>query len=195
MEILTVCTGNICRSPLAELLLRTRLADVPVYVHSVGTHGFDAVEMTAEAQSLAVEFGVRSTWAQEHRSRYLTERHLVTPDLVLAMSRDHRRRIVELAPTRLRSTFTIREFARLAADASDTEIAQAADAAGSDTSARVRAATAAVAGHRGLIPPVSPETDNVIDPFRRPWSTYRRFAAELTPAVDQVVRVLRIAIG
>src|SRR5690606_17245040 len=35
--ILTVCTGNICRSPLAETVLATRLADLDVRVHSAGT--------------------------------------------------------------------------------------------------------------------------------------------------------------
>lgn len=165
-------------------------------VRSAGTYGLDAAAMTIEAQRLAVEFGVRSAWAQEHRSRYLTERDLASPDLILAMSREHRRQIVQMAPARLRSTFTVREFARLAADASDTEITQAVEAAGTDVAVRVRAATTAVAAHRGLVaPPPDPGADDVIDPYRRSWNTYQRSASELTPAIDQVVRVLRLAIG
>ncbi len=195
-EILTVCTGNICRSPLAELLLRTRLAEAPVRVRSAGTYGLDAAAMTLESQHLAVELGVRSTWAAAHRSAYLTERDLVAPDLILAMSREHRRRVVELSPARLRSAFTAREFARLAADAADDEILRAADAAGVDSRARVRASVAAVAAHRGIAPPPNdPEEDDVIDPYQRSWDAYRRSADELAPAIDQVVRVVRLAVG
>ena len=195
-EILTVCTGNICRSPLAELLLRTRLGDAPVRVRSAGTQGLGAAAMTLESQHLAVELGVRSTWAAAHRSAYLTERDLTAPDLILAMSREHRRRIVELSPARLRSAFTAREFARLAADATDDEILRAADAAGIDRPARVRASVAVVAAHRGIAPPpTDPVEDDVIDPYQRSWDAYRRSADELTPAIDQVVRVVRLAVG
>lgn len=194
IEILTVCTGNICRSPLAAVLLRARLASLEPRVHSAGTYGLDSAPMTAEAQRLAVEFGASGDDAAAHRSRYLTEAMLRTPDLVLAMSREHRRRVVELAPSRLRAAFTVREFARLAAGVSDDEIRAAADAAGPDASARVRAAVMLVAGQRGMgMPPADPADDDVIDPYRRSWETYQRSAAQLTPAVDEIARVLTAA--
>jgi protein-tyrosine phosphatase len=193
-EILTVCTGNICRSPLAETVLRTRLAEYAPRIHSAGTMGLDSAPMTADAQRLAQELGVSHDVAAAHRSRYLTEAELRTPDLILAMSRDHRRRIVELAPRRLRSAFTVREFSRLAADTLDEEIMAAAVEAGSDASARVRAAVAAVAAQRGMsAPPSDPLEDDVVDPYRRSWETYRLSASQLAPALDQVVRVLSIA--
>lgn len=194
-EIMTVCTGNICRSPLAEQLLRTRLADLPARVTSAGTYGLDAAEMTIEAQELAHLNGVAADMAAAHRSRMMAETHLSSPDLILAMAREHRRRVVEMAPARLRSAFTLREFARLAFDTEDAEIRGAADAAGTDASPRLRAAVAAVAAHRGLsLPPVDPEDDDVIDPYRRSWKTYELSASQLVPAIDQVVRVVRLAV-
>lgn len=196
VEILTVCTGNICRSPLAEQLLRVPLEPLGATVHSAGTMGLDAAPMTTEAQKLAVGLGVPSEMAAAHRSRYLTERDLSTPDLIIAMSRDHRRRIVELAPARLRSTFTVREFARLAASVSDDEIRAAADAAGSEPSARLRAVAALVAGQRGMTPPPSdPAEDDVIDPYRRSWQTYELSAGQLSPAIAQVARAAAIALS
>jgi len=193
-EILTVCTGNICRSPLAEALLRSRLAPYSPRVHSAGTMGFDASPMTPEAVRLAVGLGVAAELAEAHRSRYLTDAELRSPDLILAMSREHRRSIVELAPARLRSTFTVREFARLAADTSDADIAAASVAGGADGSARARAAVVAVAAQRGMsAPPTDPAEDDVIDPYRRSWETYQLSASQLVPAVDQVVRVMSIA--
>jgi protein-tyrosine phosphatase len=193
-EILTVCTGNICRSPLAETLLRTRLAPYSPRVSSAGTMGLDDAPMTPEAVRLAVAFGVAQNVAEAHRSGYLTDAELRSPDLILAMSREHRRRIVELAPARLRSAFTLREFARLAAETTDEEIAAAALTGGADGSARARAAVAAVAAQRGMsAPPADPADDDVIDPYRRSWETYQLSASQLVPAVDQVVRVMSIA--
>ncbi|MCT9819023.1 low molecular weight phosphatase family protein [Microbacterium sp. W1N] len=194
MELMTVCTGNICRSPLAELLLATRLGDLGVTVHSAGVRGLDAATMTPEAIDLALELGVSEADADAHRSRYLTEAMLTSPDLLLAMTRDHRREIAELAPSRLRSTFTVREFARLAASLSDDALVSAAEAAGPDPSARLRAAAATVAGMRGLTPsPADPADDDVIDPYRRSWETYQLSAQQLVPALAQVERVVRLA--
>lgn len=194
-EILTVCTGNICRSPLAEVLLRTRLAPLGVQVASAGTHGLDGYGMTPEAQRLAADLGVGAELASAHRARYLTGAELGTPDLILAMSREHRRRIVELEPSRLRSAFTVREFARLAADTPDDDIVADAAVAGPEASTRLRAAVAAVAAMRGMsAPPADPADDDVIDPYRRPWETYQLSAQQLVPAVDQVVRVVTLAL-
>lgn len=196
MEIMTVCTGNICRSPLAELLLATRLADLGAEVHSAGVRGLNAAPMTPEAIDLAVEYGVAEADADAHRSRFLTEAMLVSPDLILAMTREHRREIAELAPARLRSTFTVREFARLAASLSDDDVADAVADAGPDATPgdRVRAAAAVVAGRRGLVPPpADPADDDVIDPYRRDWSVYRTSADQLVPALAEVERVIRIA--
>jgi protein-tyrosine phosphatase len=194
-EVLTVCTGNICRSPLAEQLLRLHLDGTPAHVSSAGTRGLRAAPMTPEALAMADQLGVPSADSTAHRSRFLTEQHLTAPDLIIAMTRDHRRQVAELAPARMRSTFTAREFARLAADVSDDEIRDAAAAAPVDTpGARVRAAAALVASRRGMVmPPEKPEDDDVIDPYGRSWQTYELSARQLTPALDEVVRVLRVA--
>ncbi|MFT4135447.1 low molecular weight phosphatase family protein [Microbacterium sp.] len=195
-EIMTVCTGNICRSPLAEVLLRARLAPLEVRVHSAGTQGLDAAPMTAEARRLAVELGADAADADAHRSRYLTERDLRSPDLVVALSREHRRRIIELAPARMRRTFTAREFARLAAGLGDDDVRAAAAAGGSDDAARMRAAVSAVAAMRGAIAlPADPADDDVVDPYRRSWDTYQRSAAQLMPGIDEIERILRLAAG
>lgn len=193
-EIMTVCTGNICRSPLAEQLLRTRLADLPGRVTSAGTYGLDTAPMTSQAQQLAWQYGVPAEMADAHRSRRLTPAQLATPDLILAMAREHRRGVVELAPTRLRAAFTVREFARLAVDTTDAEI-QAAVAGHADASARLRAAVAVVASHRGMtLPPESPGDDDVVDPYKQSAAVYEQSGHQLVPAIDQVVRVVRLAV-
>lgn len=193
-EILTVCTGNICRSPLAAQLLRVRLAPLDVTVTSAGTRSVPDAPMTEEAARLATALGISAEEAAAHRSRVLLETHLSSPDLILTMTRDHRRHVAEVAPARLRSTFTIREFARLSMAVTPDELGRAADEGAGDASARVRAMAAAVASHRGLLPPLSdPLEDDVTDPFGRSWESYQRCAAELVPAVDAVVAAVRLA--
>jgi len=194
-EIMTICTGNICRSPLAELVLRTRLVDLGGMVHSAGIRGLTGAPMTGEAIGLALARGVAEADARAHRARFLTEQHLVSADLILTMSREHRRAVAELAPGRLRSTFTVREFARLARALSDERIIAAADSAdATDAAARLRAASAVIADQRGLaLPPSDPTVDDVTDPYRRSQREYELSAAQLDPAIDEVVRVARLS--
>ncbi|MDJ1114506.1 low molecular weight phosphatase family protein [Microbacterium dauci] len=195
-EIMTVCTGNICRSPLAQQLLHQRLADLPHAMTSGGTFDMRSAEMPDDAQRLAVMLGVPADEAASHRSQLVDAERLRTPDLVIAMTREHRKAVVSVAPARLRTTFTARELGRLAASLSDDEIASAADAGGTDASARLRAAVQLAAGQRGMIPPPeAPEDDDVVDPYRLPWETYELMGRQLVPAVDQIARFVRIAVS
>ena len=195
-ELLTVCTGNICRSPLAAELLRRELSPLRARVHSAGTRGMTDAPMTPETVALATRLGVSAHDASAHRSRFLTEAHLATPDLILTMTREHRRHVVELDPARVRTTFTVREFARLAGALSDADIREVAIAAGPTASARVRAAAMQVAGRRGTLPPpVDPIEDDVVDPYRRSLQTYELSAAQLTRAIGETVRIVRAALA
>lgn len=193
--ILTVCTGNICRSPQAEVLLRARLRDLDVRVHSAGTRALVDREMDPTAQELALQHGASPDDVAAHRARWLQEPLADDADLVLAMSREHRTAAVELSPRHLRHTFTVREFARLASSLSDEEIRRAADAAGSTPRERLAAAVALVSGQRGLTAPAAPQDDDVVDPYRREREVYVESAAQLAPAVDATARVVRVALS
>lgn len=193
LTILTVCTGNICRSPLAEVMLRADLEPLGVRVHSAGTHALVGHGMPEPALELAEEAGVDPATAAAHRARYLVEPLLDDADLVLTMAREHRSHVVKMMPNRLRRTFTVREFARLASTLSTEEARAAADAAGSSPHERFAAVLRAVNDQRGVTPS-SGEDDDVIDPYRRSRETYARSAAELTPALVEVERIVRAAL-
>jgi protein-tyrosine phosphatase len=191
IEIFAVCTGNICRSPLAEQLLRARLADYPIAVESAGTRGRPAA-MTPDAKRLAEMYGALAGDADEHRARYLTERMLASQDLILGMARDHRRSIVELVPAKVQVTFTLRELARLAQAADPSELEAAA--VGPDAKTRLRGILRHLSSLRGRVtPPADAADDDVVDPFGRSWNTYQLSAAQLVPAVDEVARIVELA--
>lgn len=193
IEILTVCTGNICRSPLAAQLLRRALAGLGARVGSAGTHARDAGAMAPEAALLAERLGVGAEEIRMHRARRLDERLLTSPDLILTMDRDQRRAVAEIAPTRVHATFTVREFARLAQAVPREELAAAASA-GDSPSARVRAMARELALHRGLVPlPADPGEDDVPDPYGREWEAYVVCGAQLVPAIQVAAGAVRDA--
>ncbi len=108
--ILVVCTANICRSPLAELLLTDRLDQRRFEVASAGVRGWRDQPMDEAVQHEARRLGLDPS---EFRSRPLLAEHITSADLVLTATKEHRAGVLELAPTALRRTYTLREFAVL----------------------------------------------------------------------------------
>ena len=190
--ILTVCSGNICRSPLAEQLLRVGLAAWPeVTLGSAGTIGLTGHAMPDEAADLSRHFGGDPLG---HAARVLTAEHLSEANLVFAMSREHRRAIVELFPKAIRYTFTIREFARLVSGVTDGDLEEAAALPLDDVVSRFSTLVGFAASQRGLVsPPESPDDDDVVDPYRRSEAVYAESARQLVPAVNDVVSLFHRA--
>lgn len=190
-SIVTVCTGNVCRSPLGELLLAKDLADLPITVSSAGVHALVGEGMPAQAQAIARSLGV--TKSEAHRGRQITADIVRSADLVLPMALEHRRAVVELVPRAAAKTFTIREFARIASAVTD-EALRVAVQGGATLEERLRLAVEQIGFSRGEVPPpASPADDEVIDPYRRSDQVYAESAAQLTPAVAEVVSLLRRA--
>lgn len=99
MRILFVCTGNTCRSPLAEAIARRILADSGksnVIVESAGTQAWDGAPASDEALLIGFE---RNLDLSNHRSRRLTPEIVEASDLVLVMSPEHLAQVREMDST------------------------------------------------------------------------------------------------
>lgn len=188
--ILTVCTGNICRSPLAEILLRARLAPLGVRVHSAGTHALVGSGMPAEAQHVARARGAHEHDIAAHRARSLREPLVLESDLVLTMTQEQRGYTVRLIPSRMHRIFAAREFARAARQLPDAEIRRLATSGGEDPRARLGAVIMALAARRGSVG----DDDDVLDPYRQGLQAYETSAEQLDPALAAVERVVRLAL-
>jgi protein-tyrosine phosphatase len=109
-SILAVCTANICRSPMIELLLRKQLDPEKFTVGSAGVHGWNRAPVDSMVTMELARFGVRAAGFQ---SRALNDQLINEADLILAATRDHRAHILGRSPDALRKTFTLLEFAAL----------------------------------------------------------------------------------
>lgn len=186
-SLLFVCTGNICRSPFAELLLRARLTDPsPVRVASAGSAAVVGAPMPAEMAALAESDALSPS---EHRGRQATPELLLQSDLILALDRRNRSAVVTSAPRTNRCTVTLREFARLAAAVTDDDLERLALL--ESPTDRLRGLTRTVLSLRGSVPPPDfPEDDDVIDPFRLSEAEYQRSRDQMVPAIDILARLI-----
>lgn len=184
--ILTVCTGNICRSPLAEVLLRARLEPYGVRVHSAGTFALAGHGMPRESKHVALVRGARPEDIEGHRARHLREPLIMESDLILGMAQEHRGFTVQMVPSRMHRVFSVLEFARLAATVSDAEATRIADAAGTDARARLGAVVMEVSSRRGG----AVDDPDVVDPYRKPFAVYEQSAQQLDPALDEIERIV-----
>uniref|UniRef100_UPI0034D5C6A4 arsenate reductase/protein-tyrosine-phosphatase family protein n=1 Tax=Streptomyces polyasparticus TaxID=2767826 RepID=UPI0034D5C6A4 len=185
MRILVVCTGNICRSPFAEQLLRHRFPPLGsqrplAEFSSAGTHSASGQDMSPEAASRLQALGVPVT---PHKARQLTSQLLADTDLVLCMAREHRHWVVEHSPGHLRRAFTLREIATLLEHAPDVALPR-------DPADRLLRLSALAAAARPAVRMRDPRTYEVADPFGRDDRAFDLMSDEIVPAVDSLVSFL-----
>lgn len=113
MRILFVCTGNICRSPTAEAVLRGKLETAGlsplVEVDSAGMEGWHAGK-PPDPRSIAAA-GRRGYPMAGLRARKITKRDLTSFDMLVAMDRGHHRGMQQLLPEAAERLFHFMEFA------------------------------------------------------------------------------------
>jgi len=110
--VLFVCTANHCRSPMAEHLLRSELADrgLDWSVASAGTRAEVNRPMHPSAVRVLARRGIEVGDWTAHR---IDSETVVRADLVLTAGEEHRAAVARLAPSAMARTFTLLQFAHL----------------------------------------------------------------------------------
>ncbi|MBT2498974.1 hypothetical protein J7E25_07680 [Agromyces sp. ISL-38] len=207
--VLFVCTGNICRSPMAEVLLGDRLERAirsswpkgasgddalwaeskPFAVRSAGTATDAALEQPAEVADQLRRLGAPPVL---HTTTALTAELLEDVDLVIGMTREHRRAAVKLAPRLVTKAFTLVEYARVV----DSFRALPVDAStpqfeAPDVATFLRLTSTRASRRRGMVPPPSDaKAFDIADPYRRKADVYTAVADTISKSVDDIVNAL-----
>ncbi|MGD6794077.1 low molecular weight protein arginine phosphatase [Metabacillus indicus] len=105
-NILFVCTGNTCRSPMAEALLNHMKEDRQLSVKSAGVFASDGSDASHFAKQALDEKGI----ACSHQSSLLNGEHIKWATYILTMTESHKELIFERYPQAIEKTFTLSEF-------------------------------------------------------------------------------------
>jgi protein-tyrosine-phosphatase len=178
IEILIVCTGNTCRSPMAEALLRRTLSDrgIAAAVSSAGLLSDGQPATDTGVDTLAA----RGLDISGHRSRRIDPELLGTGDLIVGMAREHVRQAVVMRPDLYRRTFTLKELVRRGGEVG----ARGGDEPLDAWLDRV---------HAGRVPTQqlgSSLIDDVADPIGQPAAVYERTARELDDLTTRLADLL-----
>ena len=166
-DYLVVCTGNICRSPMAEAMLRAECSQrgMSDLIASAGVAAVPGQAATQEAVRAVRAWGVDLSG---HRSRFSTHELVEGSSLVLTMEVAHVVRLVSSNPEGFPTTFTLRELVErvetVAGPRSDRPLQEWVAALNEGRSAG------------GLLARVDLD---VADPYGHSEAAYRRCAEEL----------------
>lgn len=178
--VLVVCTGNVCRSPFIERLLRPSLTPAGVRVASAGTGALVGAAMDPRA---AAQLQAHGGDPAGFVARQITPTLVDEADLVLTATRAHRAAVVAMHPPALRHTFALVDFADLVADLPGDEPAGPA-------ASSVRDVVVVAARRRAMVPPRPAHLADVVDPYGREDALFVAMAEQVMSVLPAVARAL-----
>ncbi len=114
-KIIFVCTGNTCRSPMAEVLFRSLIDEREdlrdeFLVSSAGIYAFEGDPASAEAiEVMKEEFNIN---LKPHRAKVLDDKDIREAYLILTMTLHHKEMILDLYPEAADKVYTLKAFAQ-----------------------------------------------------------------------------------
>jgi protein-tyrosine phosphatase len=187
-RVLFVCVGNVCRSPLGERLLRSKLPE-SFEVSSAGMYALAGQPMSPRAAAQLEQYGGDPAGFE---ARQLDSSIALGSDLILVATAELRSQVLAEWPALLRRTFTVREFAALldVVGPSTGPSSGSGTAGGSGTLDELRALVAEAQARRSEVRGIDYD---IPDPFRQSDEAHELAARLMHDAVERIARVLRAA--
>ncbi|MDO9528569.1 MAG: low molecular weight protein arginine phosphatase [Syntrophales bacterium] len=110
MKILFVCTGNICRSFMAERILKKKLTEnncSNIEVSSAGVYSIEGVPGDPRAVKILTENGFNG---YGHKSKLLTDEMVADADKIIVMENTHKKMIIDKYPDAEGKIFLLKSF-------------------------------------------------------------------------------------
>ncbi len=174
LTIMTICTGNICRSALAHHYLAEHLeaGDGTTFrIRSGGLGWFEDLRVPDELLGAVPELAGR---LRAHQPGPVSLDALRSADLILTATAEHRRAVLSEVPSAFKRVFMVEEFAMIVRSRSLQP--------GTDPDSW-RMAIAEAARHRGFV-----DARDIPDPYRRGRAAYDDMVAVLVPALETIVQ-------
>jgi len=110
IRILFVCTGNTCRSPIAEAMLKHMAEErgLEIHVQSAGVAAWDGTPMSQHASTVLEEQNIANH--RDFRSAALDEDRVHWADLILTLTTSHKRHVLQQFPGATSKTFALKEY-------------------------------------------------------------------------------------
>ena len=105
MNIYLLCTGNTCRSPMAEAILRSKNIE-NISVRSAGIHAQDGLHIADNARTLIEEADMPYT----KKSRALSHEDVKWADYIFTMTESHKRVLLQIFPQEKEKIYTLKGF-------------------------------------------------------------------------------------
>jgi protein-tyrosine phosphatase len=189
-DVLFVCTGNVCRSPAAERLVRRDL-DIEVggfaglsgvTVSSAGTSALVGEPISGPMATLIADDGADP---ERFVARQLTPEIIRGADVIITMTSAQRSETVSLLPAAVQRTFVLGELAHMLAGVDAMDVTHVSGP-GASTAERLRALV--TIAKRNRTPGVNPDED-IVDPYGRSKSVYAESFQQVRAALDPLVRL------
>lgn len=109
MKVMFICTGNTCRSPMAQGLLEKMAKDreKQIEVYSCGTHAINGNTASSHAIEVMEKRGIDLT---KHRATNIKDANIYNMDYIFCVTQNHKDYVLQLYPELKGKVYTIKEY-------------------------------------------------------------------------------------